>query len=75
MKTHVEEDRTRSRLTYAKKEGVERSEERRNDGKLIGGRDKMERSFKQGEGERWEDDMRERDEAPRDREEVGGRGG
>jgi len=48
MKTHVEEDRTRSRLTYAKKEGVERSEERRNDGRLIGGRDKMERSFKQG---------------------------
>jgi len=38
VKAHVEEDWTRSRLTYAEKEGVERSKERRNGGKSIGGR-------------------------------------
>jgi len=30
--------------TYAEKEGVERSKERRNGGRMIGGRGKMERS-------------------------------
>jgi len=40
VKAHVEEDQH----TYAKKEGVERSKERRNGGKAIGGRGKMEGS-------------------------------
>ena len=35
---HVEKDQTGSRLTYAEKEGVERSEERGNRGRVIGGR-------------------------------------
>ena len=38
------EDQTGSRLTYAEKEGVERSKERRNGGRAIGGRGKIWRS-------------------------------
>jgi len=36
VQAHVEEDRTGSRFTYAEKEGVERSKERRNGGRAIG---------------------------------------
>jgi len=45
VKAHVEEDLTGSRLTYAEKEGVERSKESRNGGRVIGGRGKMERGW------------------------------
>jgi len=38
------EDRTRSRLTHAEKEGVERSKDRRNGGRAIGGKGIIERS-------------------------------
>ena len=38
MKAHVEEDQTESRLTYAETEGVERTKERGNGGRAIGGR-------------------------------------
>jgi len=37
VKAHVEEDQTGSRLTYGEKEGVERSKERRNGARTIGG--------------------------------------
>jgi len=46
------EDQTGSRLTYAEKEGVERSKERRNGGRAIGGRGEMERSRVGGKGGR-----------------------
>ena len=48
MKVHVEEELTRARRTYAEKEGVERIKERRNGGRVIGGRGKMERSWMRG---------------------------
>jgi len=48
VKAHVEEDRIGSRLTYAEKEGVERSEERRNGERAIGGRGKIRRSGVEG---------------------------
>ena len=38
LKAHIEEDRTGSKLTYAEKEGVERSQERGNGGRVVGGR-------------------------------------
>jgi len=38
VKAHIKKDRTESRLTYAEKEGVERSEERGNSGRVIGER-------------------------------------
>jgi len=44
VKALVEEAQTGSRLTYAEKEGVERSKERRNGGRMIGGRRIMEQS-------------------------------
>ena len=44
MKAHVEEERTRSRSTYAEKEAVERIKERRNGARVIGGRGKMGRN-------------------------------
>ena len=44
VKAHVQEDRTGSRLTYAEKEGVERSKERRNGWRMIGGKGIMEQS-------------------------------
>jgi len=46
--SHVKEDQTGSRLKYAKKEGMERNKERRNGGRVIGGRGKMERSWMRG---------------------------
>jgi len=52
VKAIVEEDRTGSRLTYAKQEGVERSEERGNGGRVIGGRGTMQRSGVGGKGGR-----------------------
>jgi len=52
VKAHVEEDRTGSRLTYAEKEEVERSKERRNGGGIMGGRGTMERSGVGGKGGR-----------------------
>jgi len=68
VKAHVEKDWTGSRLTYAEKEGVERSKEKRNGGRVIEGRGKMERSRVGGGGERM---MRERDEARRGGEHMG----
>ena len=50
VQAHVEEDRTGSQFTYAEKEGVERSKERRNGGKAIGVRGKMGRSRVGGKG-------------------------
>jgi len=47
-------------------------EESRNGGRAIGGREFY--GEKRGGRERWEDDMRERDEARRGGEEVGGGG-
>jgi len=44
VKAHVEEDQTGSRLTYGEKEGVERSKERRNGARTIGGIGIIERS-------------------------------
>jgi len=44
LKAHVEEERTRTRSTYAEKEGVERIKERRNGGRATGGGGKMGRS-------------------------------
>ena len=41
FKTYVEEDQTGSGYTYAEKEGVEGGKERRNGGRVIGGRGKM----------------------------------
>jgi len=52
LKAHVEEERTRARSTYAEKEEVERIKERRNAGRVIGGRGKMERSRVGGKGGR-----------------------
>jgi len=52
VQPHVEEDWTGSQFTYAEKEGVERSKERRNGVRAIGGRGKMERSRVGGEGGR-----------------------
>jgi len=52
VQAHVEEDWTGSRFTYAEKEGVERSKERRNGGRAIGGRGKMGRSRVGGKGKR-----------------------
>jgi len=52
LKAHVEEERTRTRSTYAEKEGVERIKERRNGGRAIGGRGKMGRSRVGGKGGR-----------------------
>ena len=52
LKAYVEEDRTGSRFTCAKKEGVEGGKERRNGGRAIGGRGKMGRSRVGGEGGR-----------------------
>jgi len=52
MKAHVEEDHTGSRFAYPQKEGVERSKERRNGGRAIGGRGKMGRSRVGGKGGR-----------------------
>jgi len=66
---HVKENQTGSQLKYAKKEGVERNKERRNCGRVIGGRGEMERSGvkgnsgrmtggrgtrRKGTGRRWE---------------------
>ena len=50
MKAHVEEELTRARSTHAEKEGVERVKERRNAGRVIGGRGKMGRSRVGGKG-------------------------
>jgi len=44
LKAHAEEELTRARSTYGEKEGVERIKERRNGGRVIGGRGKMRRS-------------------------------
>jgi len=44
VQAHVEEDQTGSQFTYAMKEGVEGSKERRNGGRTIGGTGKMGRS-------------------------------
>ena len=44
MKAHVEEDLKGPRLTYAEKERVKKSKERRIGGRTIGGRGIMERS-------------------------------
>jgi len=44
LKTYVGEDRTGSGYTYAEKEGVEGGKERRNGGRVIGGRGEMGRS-------------------------------
>ena len=52
MKDHVEEERTRARSAYAEKEGVERIKERRNTGRVIGGRGKMGRRRVGGKGGR-----------------------
>jgi len=52
VKAHVEEDWTGSRLTSAEKEGVERSKERRNGGRAIGGTVIVERSWVGGKGGR-----------------------
>jgi len=52
LKAHVEEELTRARNTYAGKEGVERVKERRNGGRVIGGRGKMGRSRVGGKGGR-----------------------
>jgi len=52
LKAHVEEERTRSRSTYAEKEGVERIEQRRNAGRVIGGRGEMGRTSVGGKGGR-----------------------
>jgi len=52
VQAHVEEDRTGSRCTYAEKEGVERSKERMNSGRVIRGRGKMGRSRVGGMGGR-----------------------
>jgi len=52
LKAHVEEELTRARSTYAEKEGVERIKERRNTGRLIGGRGKMWRIRVGGNGGR-----------------------
>jgi len=79
VEANVEEDGTGSRLTYAEEEGVERRR-----AEMVGGRGEQKwwegdggREFygeKRGGRERWEDDMRERDEAQRGGEEVGGGG-
>jgi len=52
LKTYVEEDQTSSRYTYAEKEGVEAGKERKNGGRVIGGRGKMGRSTVGGESGR-----------------------
>ena len=52
LKAHVEEERTRAFSTYAEKEGVKRIKERRNGGRVIGGRGKMGRSTVGGESGR-----------------------
>jgi len=52
LKAYVEENRTGSGFTYAEKEGVEGGEERRNGGRVIGGRGKMGRSTVGGESGR-----------------------
>jgi len=44
LKAYVKENRTGSGFTYAEKEGVEGGKERRNGGRVIGGRGKMGRS-------------------------------
>jgi len=44
LKTHVEEERTRARSTYTEKEVVERIKERKNGGRVIGGRGKTGRN-------------------------------
>jgi len=50
LKAHVKEERTRARSTHAEKEGVERIKERRNAGRVIGGRRKMGRLRVGGKG-------------------------
>jgi len=50
LKVHVEEEWTRARSTHAEKEGVERIKERRNGGRVIGGRKKMGRNRVGGKG-------------------------
>jgi len=52
VKTHVEEDQTRSRLTYAEKERTKRNQERRHGGRVMRGRGIMERNGVRGKGER-----------------------
>jgi len=52
VQAHVEEDRTGSQSTHAEKVGVERSKERKNGGRAIGGRGKMGRSRVGGKGGR-----------------------
>jgi len=52
LKTHVKEERTRARSTYAEKEGVQRIKERRNAGRAIGGRGQMGASRVRGKGGR-----------------------
>jgi len=52
VKAHVKEDRTGTRPTDAEKEGGGRSKERRNGGRMLGGRGKMERSRVGGKGGR-----------------------
>jgi len=52
LKAHVEEERTRTRSTYAEKEVVERIKERRNCSSVIGGRGKIGRSRVGGKGGR-----------------------
>jgi len=52
LKAYVKENRTGSGFTYAEKEGVEGGKERRNGGRVIGGRGKMGRSRVGGKGGR-----------------------
>jgi len=52
LKAYVEENWTGSRFTYAEKEGVEGGKQRRNGGRVIGGRGKMGRSTVGGESGR-----------------------
>jgi len=44
VKTHAKEDQTGSRLAYLEKKGVEKSKDRRNGGRVIGGRGIMKRN-------------------------------
>jgi len=52
LKAHVEGEQTQTRSTYAEKEGVERIRERRNGGRVIGGRGKIGRNRGGGKGGR-----------------------
>jgi len=52
LKAYVEENRTESGFTYAEKKGVEEGKERRNGGRVIGGRGEMGRNRVGGKGGR-----------------------